>query len=182
MNNNESMQKTIYYPEGWTVKTGDVVWNNEGVNVRKVISVVSEEEAKQVFVADGVTDGAGFFWSRYISESDLEVLDFESAESCEEEGVGKLSRPELLCVKFLFRLLGEQIGLNIWDNKDYLYYPVLWPEEKENGKYEWIWYLFFQPYLPPVTSFDEEQCFWFDEREWRFKKADRQKQDLVRGL
>lgn len=174
------MQKTIYYPEGWTVKTGDVVWNNEGVNARKVISVVSEEEAKQVFVADGVTDGAGFFWSRYIGESDLGILGFESKESFEEEGVGKLSRPELLCVKFLFHLLGKQIGLNIWDNRDYLYYPVLRP--KENGKYEWIWYLFFQPYHPPVTSFDEEQCFRFDEHSWHFEKVDRKKQDLVRGL
>ena len=134
------MQKTIYYPEGLPVRTGDIVWNNEGVNVRKVISIVTEEEAKQVFVADGVTDGAGFFWSRYIGESDLGILGFESKESFEEEGVGKLSRPELLCVKFLFHLLGKQIGLNIWNNKDYLYYPVLWPEEREDGKYEWIWY------------------------------------------
>lgn len=176
------MQKTIYYPDAWPVKSGDVVWNNEGVNVRKVISIVTEEEAKHMFVADGVTDGAGFFWSRYIGESDLGILGFESKESFEEEGVGKLSRPELLCVKFLFHLLGKQIGLNIWDNKDYLYYPVLWPEEKENEKYEWIWYLFFQPYHPPVTSFDEEQCFRFDEHSWHFEKVDRQKQDLVRGL
>ena len=116
------MQKTIYYPEGLPVRTGDIVWNNEGVNVRKVISIVTEEEAKQVFVADGVTDGAGFFWSRSIGESDLGILGFESKESFEEEGVGKLSRPELLCVKFLFHLLGKQIGLNIWNNKDYLYY------------------------------------------------------------
>ena len=29
------MQKTIYYPEGLPVRTGDIVWNNEGVNVRK---------------------------------------------------------------------------------------------------------------------------------------------------
>ena len=175
------MQKTIYYPEGLPVRTGDIVWNKEGVNVRKVISIVTEEEAKQVFVADGVTDGAGFFWSRYICEADLGILGFESKESFEEEGVGKLSRPELLCVKFLFHLLGKQIGLNIWNNKDYLYYPVLWPEEREDGKYEWIWYLFFQPYRPPVTSFDEEQCFRFDEYRWHFEKVDRKKQDLVRG-
>ena len=79
------MQKTIYYPEGLPVRTGDIVWNNEGVNVRKVISIVTEEEAKQVFVADGVTDGAGFFWSRSIGESDLGILGFESKESFEEE-------------------------------------------------------------------------------------------------
>lgn len=24
------MQKTIYYPEGLPVRTGDIVWNNEG--------------------------------------------------------------------------------------------------------------------------------------------------------
>lgn len=125
------MQKTIYYPEDLPVRTGDVVWNNEGVNVRKVISIVTEEEAKHMFVADGVTDGAGFFWSRYIGESDLGILGFESKKSFEEEGVGKLSRPELLCVKFLFHLLGKQIGLNIWDNKDYLYYPVLWRRKRK---------------------------------------------------
>ena len=156
--------------------------DNGGVNVRKVMSAATEEDVRQVFVEDDVTDGAGFFWSRYSGESDLGVLGFESAESFEEEGAEKLSRLELLCVKFLFYLLGKQVGLNILDNKNYLYYPVLYPQEKEYGKYEWTTYLFFQPYLPPVTSFDEEQCFWFDEREWRFKKADRQKQDLVRGL
>lgn len=174
--------ETIYYPEGWPVKTGDIVWNNEGVNVRKVISVVTEEDAKPGGVADGVTDGAGFFWSRYIGESDLGVLGFESSDAFVEEGVGRLSKPELLCVKFLFHLLGKQIGLSIWENKEYLYYPVFYTEEKADGTYQWVWYLFFQPYRLPVTSFDEEQCFRFDEYSWRFEQVSREQQDRVRGL
>ena len=44
----------------------------------RTVTPPTEEEAKQVFVADGVTDGAGFFWSRSIGESDLGILGFES--------------------------------------------------------------------------------------------------------
>ncbi|KXU54054.1 hypothetical protein HMPREF3039_01719 [Akkermansia sp. KLE1798] len=88
----------------------------------------------------------------------------------------------MLCVRFLFHLPGEQLGIKIWDNPCYLYYPVLYPEEKDDGKYQWVWYLFFQPYVPPVVSFDEEQCYRFNECEWNFEKVDRRKQDRVRSL
>ena len=29
--------KTICYADGSSVRAGDIVWNNEGVNVRKVV-------------------------------------------------------------------------------------------------------------------------------------------------
>ncbi|MCD8062814.1 MAG: hypothetical protein LUE13_10860 [Akkermansiaceae bacterium] len=78
--------KTICYADGSSVRAGDIVWNNEGVNVRKVVRVIMEEEAKQVFVADGVTDDTGFFWSRYIGETNLGILGFESCDFFKEKG------------------------------------------------------------------------------------------------
>ena len=54
--------KTICYPDGTPVRAGDIVWNNEGVNVRKVLQIVTEEEAKLLFAEDGFADDTGFFW------------------------------------------------------------------------------------------------------------------------
>lgn len=45
-----------------------------------------EEKEKQVFVADGVTDDTGFFWSRYIGETDLGILGFESCDFSRKRG------------------------------------------------------------------------------------------------
>ena len=169
--------KNFFYPDGTTVSVDDIIWNNEGLNVRKVTEIITDDN-KNIYDLDE----SGFFWSRYIGHRDLGTLGYESKNNFHSEGVAKLSMVELLCIKILFRLLGEHLGLEIWDNRNYLYYPVLHPEQQKDGTYHWVWYLYFQPYSPPITTFDEEECYRFDENSFTFERMDRATQDRVRGL
>lgn len=171
--------KMITYPDGTPVVVGDIIWNNEGLNVRKVLTVLSAKEMKATM---GCNWGPGLLWTRYIGETNLGTVGCEVAKDFQKEGVGRLSLPELLCIRILFRLLGEYLGLEIWDNRDYLYYPVLHPEQQKDGTYRWVWYLYFQPYSPSITTFDEEECYRFDENRFTFDRMDRATQDRVRGL
>lgn len=168
--------KNICYPDGSPVRVGDIVWNNEGLNVRKVLQIVTPKETALFGV-----DGPGFFWTRYIGKSDLGVLGYESASNFQSEGVGLLSLPEKLCIQLLFHLLGKQIGCNIWDNDSYLYYPVLHPETREDGTIRWIWYLFFQRFCQ-VEIFQGEHCYRFDEDRYSFDLVETKMQDVIRGL
>lgn len=178
MDYHTSIMKTIKYPSGKYVQKNDIVWTNEGLNIRKVLYVVSNGGDRLLGVQEN-----GFFWTRYISPRDLGIIGYENFSQFSDEGVDVLSEASLRYIRLLFYLLGKQLNLSIWDNPDYLYYPVLFPHYDDNMNVQRKWYLFFQPYEENIKSFDTEQCYSFNRKIRYFEKInDDNIQNLVRGL
>ena len=167
----------VSYPDGTPVKKGDIIWVNEGLHVRKVVRILTNEDDLE----SEDMDEPSIFWARYIGPLDMGSLGFHGISHFVEDGVSKLYQTELLCIKMLYTQLGRQIQEQIWE-KDYFYYPILHPQEIGHHTYKWVWYLFFQKFQEKIDSFDHEKCFRFDEERMMFEPVTQKEQNLVRGF
>jgi len=147
--------KIIKYPEGNEVQIGDVIWTNEGRNVRRVMRILSAEEALEI----GENDGPGILWVRNINPySASDVLGFESEADFSYEGIGKLSLEEMQYVEYLFQVLERQLGKQIWNNHQFLYYPAIYRLNDE-----FCWFLFCSD-----SQTRKERCYEYRKDEEKF--------------
>ncbi len=147
--------KIIRYPEGNEVHIGDIIWTNEGCNIRRVIRILSAEEALEI----GDDDGPGILWVRNINPySAQDVLGFESESDFSYEGIGKLTSEEIQYVEYLFHILEKQLGKEIWNNNQFLYYPAIYRLNNE-----FCWFIFCSD-----SKTRKELCYKYLKNEGKF--------------
>ncbi len=147
------------YPEGDEVRVGDIIWTNGGCHVRRVVQVLSAEEALKW----GIEDDSGLMWARNINpHSPIDMRGFESESDFSYEGIGKLSPEELQYVEYLVHVLEAQLKEKIWHHPYALYYPVFY---RLNDKFSW--YIFYS-----VSHAGKERCYEFREHEGKFYLID----------
>ncbi len=169
------------YPNGQLVRMGDIIWTNEGVNVRKVIRTITEKDEEFTIFGE-----SGILWSRYLGAGYLGsdgMPGFEALADFENEGIEPLSMVEVAFIRLLFSLLERQISIRVWDNPSYLCYPVT-RIVPENEKLISKWFLFIQayPYNGQFRGYQDEECYLFHEGTLTFEKIGRDKRNFIRGI
>lgn len=144
-------EEKVCYPNGVEARVGDIVWSDEGRNVRKVVEVVATREQ----CARWGVDECGVMLAWHIGAFDLGGMLYIGRAFFEEEGIEPVEPQYLREIEEMFRRLGESLGLPIWGNPQYAYYPVL-HVEAHGGE---VWHLFFQPAVDARNAPETERCF-----------------------
>ena len=141
----------VCYPNGVETRVGDIVWSDEGRNVRKVVEVVATLEQR----ARWGVDECGVMMAWHIGAFDLGGMLYIGRAYFDGEGVEPVEPQYMREIEEMFRRLGESLGLPIWGNPQYAYYPAL-HVEPNGGE---VWYLFFQPAADAGNAPETERCF-----------------------
>ena len=155
-------EEKVCYPNGVEARTGDIVWSDEGRNVRKVVEVV----ATRGQCARWGVDECGIMLARHIGAFDLGGMLYIGRASFEEEGVEPVEPQYLREIEKMFHRLGESLGISIWGNPQYAYYPAL--NLDSHGRE--LWYLFFQPAADARNAPETERCFRYNHANGSFEE------------
>lgn len=126
----------MIYPEGQTVRVGDIIWTNEGINVQRVVRIM---ESSLELEQEGFEE-TGIYWTSDLSERTSYVIGFEAEADFEHEGIGLVSSDELLLIKCLHKLCCQSCGGNL-ENSSYA--CVRYPIQIEEKNFEQRWFLLF---------------------------------------
>ncbi len=150
------MNSPLHYPDGIPCHAGDLIWFNEGLCVGRVKSVLSCERMRAEH-EPGWQGGSVLFVNYGLGERPWGAPYCYDESMLEDEGIARLTSTEELAVELLFKMLGQQLKLSIWDNPQWNY--VAWlepiPLPGEQAQYSWVWNLAFAPQeeLEPVQRF-----------------------------
>lgn len=171
--------KKLCYPDGDEVKVGDIVWLREGINVREVTQIITKDHPNYEHYRE-----RGFLYTRYIGKkkfisksNSLGIQEFCPKREFEVFAIGKLTSCELLFLELMYRLFEKQTNSKLIDG-DLLYYPIWMPEQKEDGHWEFRWYLIVSHDCPP--SYGTELCYRFHENLLLFEQVNNETRERIR--
>ena len=165
----------VCYPNGVEARVGDIVWSDEGRNVRKVVEVVATREQ----CARWGVDECGVMMAWHIGAFDLGGMLYIGRAFFDEEGIEPVEPQYMREIEEMFRRLGESLGIPIWGNPQYAYYPALHVEDNDKA----VWYLYFQPAADARNAPETERCFRCNPGNGAFEEiSDPALHACVRGL
>lgn len=157
----------MIYPEGQTVRVGDIIWTNEGINVQRVVRIM---ESSLDLQKEGLEE-SGIYWTSDLSEFSSDIIGFEAEADFEDEGIGLLTSDELLLIKCLHKICCQSC-LNNLEKRSYA--CVRYPVQIEEKIFEQRWFLLF---------YAEENIdyFMFKIDSLEFVKLSKYEYDKIRG-
>lgn len=157
----------MIYPEGETVRVGDIIWTNEGINVQRVVRIM---ESPLDFQKEGLEE-PGIYWTSDLSEFSSDVIGFEAEADFEYEGIGRLSSDELLLIKCLHKICCQSCANNL---EKCSYTCVRYPIKIGGKVFEQRWFLLF--YTGKDITY-----FMFKRDSLEFIKLSEEEYDKIRG-